>query len=104
MVQGMGWALLEDTVMRDGGMANANMTTYVVPTFADVPRIKVLFMEQPYDYGPMGAKGIGELPMDGPAPAIVNAVCHAVGLQVSELPCSPERLLDASIAAGELEE
>lgn len=106
VVQGMGWALLEDTVMRDGGMANHNMTTYVIPTFADVPRIKVLFMEQPYDYGPMGAKGIGELPMDGPAPAILNAVCHAVGVQINELPCSPERLMDAYLAAepdGELE-
>ncbi len=98
-VQGIGWALLEDTVLdENGGMANHNMTTYVVPTFADVPRINVLFQEQPYDYGPMGAKGIGELPMDGPAPAVVNAVSHAVGVQVNDLPCSPERLMDAYLA------
>ena len=98
VVQAMGWALLEDTVMRDGGMANHNMTTYVVPTFADVPRVRVRFIEQPYDYGPMGAKGIGELPMDGPAPAVVNAVCHAVGVQVNQLPCSPERLMEACLS------
>ena len=99
VVQGLGWALLEDTIMKDGGMANHNMTTYVVPTFADVPRINVMFIEQPYDYGPMGAKGIGELPMDGPAPAVVNAVSHAVGVQINDLPCSPERLMEAHMAS-----
>jgi CO/xanthine dehydrogenase Mo-binding subunit len=94
VVQALGWALLEDTILNEqGAMANNNMTTYVVPTSADVPLIRVIFLEQPYGYGPFGAKGIGELPMDGPAPAVVNAVVDALGVEVDDLPCSPERLM-----------
>lgn len=95
VVQGLGWALMEDVIINEGSMRNANMTTYVVPTMADVPPIRVLFQEQPYAHGPYGAKGIGELPMDGPAPAVVNAVCQALGVQISDLPCSPERIMEA---------
>jgi CO/xanthine dehydrogenase Mo-binding subunit len=99
VVQAIGWALLEDCVWVDGGLRNGNMTNYVVPTAADVPPIAVRFQESPYAYGPWGAKGIGELPMDGPAPAIANAVAHATGLDVCAIPITPERvvagLLDA---------
>ncbi len=104
VVQGVGWALLEDTVMADGAMINGNMTNYVVPTSADVPPIQVMFHEQPYSYGPYGAKGIGELPMDGPAPAIVNAVSDAIDVQIDALPCSPERLMEAIIRKSAEEE
>lgn len=101
VVQGIGWALWEDVVLdKEGGMANANLTTYVLPTMADVPKIRVLFKEQPYGYGPFGAKGIGELPMDGPAPAVANAVSMALGVEVTAIPCTPERLLAATMAAG----
>jgi CO/xanthine dehydrogenase Mo-binding subunit len=97
VVQAMGWALLEEvTLDKEGGMANANLTAYVLPTMADVPPVRVLFHEEPYDYGPFGAKGIGELPMDGPAPALANAVSMALGLQVMAIPCTPERLLALS--------
>ena len=99
VAQAAGWALLEDTVMRDGAMINGNMTSYVVPTCADLPEIRVIFLEKPYGYGPFGAKGIGELPMDGPAPAILNAVAQAVGHQVDDLPCSPERLMSVMAEA-----
>ncbi len=99
VVQGIGWALLESTAMVDGGMANGNMTNYAVPTFADVPDLKIHFHEQPYPWGPFGAKGIGELPMDGPAPAILNAIHHATGLQVHKIPCTPEVLMRAWLAA-----
>ena len=61
-------------------MANAQMTNYIMPTSMDLPPIRVYFEETPYAYGPAGAKGIGELPMDGPAPAICNAVAHATGV------------------------
>ena len=54
----------------------------------------MFFEEVPYPHGPAGAKGIGELPMDGPAPAIVNAVAHATGVDVTRLPLTPERLMD----------
>ena len=94
VVQGMGWALLEDVVRdAEGGMANANLTSYVIPTMADVPKVRVIFQEQPYGYGPFGAKGIGELPMDGPAPALLNAVAMALDVNVATVPATPERLM-----------
>ena len=93
VAQGIGWALYEDVVWRDGRMANAQMTNYIMPTSMDLPFIRVYFEEVPYQYGPAGAKGIGELPMDGPAPAIFNAVAHATGVDVRQLPLTPERLM-----------
>jgi CO/xanthine dehydrogenase Mo-binding subunit len=74
-------------------MVNAQMTNYIMPTSMDLPPIRVYFEEVPYPYGPSGAKGIGELPMDGPAPAIFNAVAHATGVDVTRLPLTPERLM-----------
>jgi CO/xanthine dehydrogenase Mo-binding subunit len=74
VAQGVGWALLENIVWEKGGMKNATMTDYIVPTSVDTPPIRVIFLEHPHDREPHGAKGLGELPMDGPAPAVVNAV------------------------------
>jgi CO/xanthine dehydrogenase Mo-binding subunit len=93
VAQGIGWALYEDVVWREGRMANAQMTNYIMPTSMDLPPIRVFFEEVPYPHGPAGAKGIGELPMDGPAPAIFNAVAHATGVDVTRLPLTPERLM-----------
>ncbi|HYT73259.1 MAG TPA: xanthine dehydrogenase family protein molybdopterin-binding subunit [Vicinamibacterales bacterium] len=93
VAQGIGWALYEDIVWREGRMANAQMTNYIMPTSMDLPPIRVYFEEVPYPYGPAGAKGIGELPMDGPAPAIANAVAQATGVDVSRIPLTPERLM-----------
>lgn len=101
VVQAIGWALLEDCVWKDGHLTNGNMTNYVVPTAADVPPIQVRFQESPYAYGPWGAKGIGELPMDGPAPALLNAIAHATGIDLCALPASPERIVAAQLAAEE---
>jgi len=74
-------------------MANNRMTDYIMPTSADLPKIRVYFAEAPYEGGPHGAKGIGELPMDGPAPAIFNAVAQATGTNPERLPLTPERLM-----------
>ena len=93
VAQGIGWALYEDVVWREGRMANAQMTNYIMPTSLDVPPIRVYFEEIPYAHGPGGAKGIGELPMDGPAPAILNAIADATGADVRRLPLTPERLM-----------
>jgi CO/xanthine dehydrogenase Mo-binding subunit len=101
VAQAIGWALFEDVVWREGRMANATMTNYIMPTSMDLPPIRVFFEEVPYVHGPGGAKGIGELPMDGPAPAIVNAIAHAIGADVRSLPLTPERLMtlmESSIA------
>ncbi len=92
VAQAIGWALYEDVVWREGRMANAQMTNYIMPTSVDLPNIRVHFEEVPYAYGPGGAKGIGELPMDGPAPAIANAVAHATGVDVRRVPMTPEML------------
>jgi CO/xanthine dehydrogenase Mo-binding subunit len=93
VAQAIGWALYERIVWREGRMANGEMTNYIMPTSMDVPPIRVFFEEQPYASGPAGAKGIGELPMDGPAPAILNAVAHATGADPRVLPLTPESLM-----------
>src|SRR5438132_1487866 len=72
--QGLGYALLENVVMRNGAMANSTLTNYTIPTTLDMPEMDVVMLENPYPGGPFGAKGLGELPMDGPAPAVVNAL------------------------------
>jgi len=92
--QGIGWALTEEVVMRDGAMANAQLTNYCIPTTLDTPPLETVIVENPFPYGAFGAKGLGELPMDGPAPAIVNALRH-LGLDLRELPATPERVMDA---------
>ena len=86
IAQGIGYALCEKVVWKEGRMANNRMTNYIVPTAADVPPIRTFFREQPYSHGPHGAKGIGELPMDGPAPAILNAVEDALGVSIHRIP------------------
>ena len=93
VAQGIGYALYEQVVWQDGRMINNQMTNYIMPTAADIPPIRVFFEEQPYAYGPGGAKGIGELPMDGPAPAILNAIENATGLPLDHIPLLPESLM-----------
>jgi CO/xanthine dehydrogenase Mo-binding subunit len=96
--QGIGFALLEQVVMRDGLMANAQLTNYLIPTTLDTPRIDVVLIENPYPGGPWGAKGMGELPMDGPAPAVVNALRH-LGLDIRAVPALPESVREAACAS-----
>jgi CO/xanthine dehydrogenase Mo-binding subunit len=95
VAQGIGYALFENVVWKNGRMANSQMTNYIMPTSVDVPRIRAYFEETPYEYGPLGAKGIGELPIDGPAPAVLNAIENAIGVAVNEIPLMPEMLLRA---------
>jgi CO/xanthine dehydrogenase Mo-binding subunit len=93
VAQGIGWALFEQVAWREGRMVNAQMTNYIMPTSIDLPPIRVFFEEVPYAHGPGGAKGIGELPMDGAAPAIANAVSHAAGVNIRSIPITPEKLM-----------
>ena len=95
VAQAIGFALFENVVWKDGRMANNQMTNYIIPAPADIPPIRVYFEENPYAYGPGGAKGIGELPMDGAAPAILNAIENATGVSFTRVPLMPERLMDA---------
>jgi CO/xanthine dehydrogenase Mo-binding subunit len=100
VVQALGWALCEEVVYQDGAVRNAALSTYVIPTFVDVPPIEVMFATTPYEFGPMGAKGIGELPMDGPAPAVLNAIAAALGVEPERVPCRPEYLMTLAEPAG----
>jgi CO/xanthine dehydrogenase Mo-binding subunit len=94
VAQGIGFALYENVVWQEGRMVNAQMTNYVMPTSVDLPTIRVYFEELPYGRGPAGAKGIGELPLDGTAPAIANAIAHATGVDVRQIPITAETLLE----------
>jgi CO/xanthine dehydrogenase Mo-binding subunit len=94
-VQGIGYALFEQVVMHDGRMANAQLTNYIIPTTLDTPRMDVIILENPYKHGPFGAKGVGEMPIDGPAPAVVNALRHA-GFDLREIPAMPEKIMTAA--------
>ena len=95
VAQGIGFALFEKVEWREGRMHNAQMTNYIMPTSADLPPIRVYFEEQGNVHGAFGAKGIGELPMDGPAPALVNAVADAVKFPFNRVPLMPEDILEA---------
>jgi CO/xanthine dehydrogenase Mo-binding subunit len=92
VAQGIGMALYENVVWQGGRMVNGQMTNYIMPTSMDVPSIRVYFEEIPYERGPAGAKGIGELPLDGTAPAIANAISHATGANITRVPVTPEVL------------
>jgi len=94
VAQGIGYALYEKCVWQKGHMANNQMTNYIMPTSADLPPIHVYFEETPSIHGAFGAKGIGELPMDGPAPAILNAVEHATGIAFTQIPLLPEDIFE----------
>jgi CO/xanthine dehydrogenase Mo-binding subunit len=95
-LQAIGWALNERLVVEEGRILNARMANYIVPTSLDAPRFTTVLVEDPYSMGPGGgAKGIGELPMDGGAPAIAAAIEHATGIVRDDLPLLPEDLFAA---------
>jgi CO/xanthine dehydrogenase Mo-binding subunit len=94
VAQGIGLAIYENVVWKQGRMINGQMTNYIMPTSMDVPPIRVIFEEVPYGLGPAGAKGIGELPLDGTAPAIANAIAHATGVEITRIPVTPEALME----------
>ena len=92
--QGIGYALLEEVVMKDGRMANAQLTNYIIPTPMDAVPMDVGLIERPYVHGPFGAKGVGEMPIDGPAPAVINALRHC-GFDLRAIPATPEKVMSA---------
>jgi CO/xanthine dehydrogenase Mo-binding subunit len=98
IAQGIGFSLYEKVVWQNGRMQNGQMTNYIMPTSADLPPIRVFFEELGNIYGAYGAKGIGELPMDGPAPAIVNAVEDALGIHFDSVPLLPEDIMDRLVS------
>ena len=94
-LQAIGYATIEEIKLRDGRYLNDRLATYIIPTSLDAPRISTILVEAPFSGAPHGAKGVGELPMDVGAPAVVAAIADATGAWISELPASPERVLAA---------
>jgi CO/xanthine dehydrogenase Mo-binding subunit len=92
IVQGLGGGLWEEMIIVDGEIKNPNFVDYHLPTMLDAPPIRVSLVEEPDPIGPFGAKGIGEHPIHGPAPAVANAIADATGVSIAQIPISPERL------------
>ncbi|WP_251859917.1 molybdopterin cofactor-binding domain-containing protein [Clostridium sp. Marseille-Q2269] len=92
---GMGYAIFEDIGLKNGKMKNNRFTNYILPTAMDVPDVQNIIIEDPESTAPFGAKGIGEPTMVSVAPAILNAIYNAVGVRVTEIPVTPEKLLKA---------
>ena len=97
VAQGIGYTLYEKVIWQNGRMQNGQMTNYIMPTSADLPPIRVFFEELGNVHGAFGAKGIGELPMDGPAPAVVNAVEDALKARFDSIPLLPEDIFEALV-------
>ncbi len=97
MIGGIGMALMEHSVVdgRNGRVSNANFAEYAVPVHADAPPVMdVIFVEEHDPHvNPLGVKGLGEIAMVGVAPAIANAIFHATGKRIRELPATPDKLL-----------
>ncbi len=94
-LQAVGYGIMEELVWDRGRIVNRMLTNYIIPTSMDAPEMETIIVEKEYPHGPFGAKGVGELPMDGAAPAIAAAVLNATGAFVSEIPVTPERLMMA---------
>ena len=82
-------------VFSDGQVVNASLADYKIPGFLDLPDISAAYVEVPHQHGPYGAKGVGETGVFSPSPAIANALYDAVGVVVTDLPLTPERVLRA---------
>ena len=92
-IQGLGYALMEEMIHKNGVVVNSNLGDYYVPTSLDIPEMKSIIVEYPGALGPFGAKAVGEPPIVLPAPAIVNAIDNATGVRINEIPATPERVL-----------
>lgn len=115
VIQGLGYALTEEHLLatreslsgprfrrskgsegyNPGRILNDQFSTYIIPTAMDMPEIHPILVERPFSYGPYGAKGLGETPIIAVAPAIVNAIAHATGIRLMQIPATPERLWEA---------
>jgi CO/xanthine dehydrogenase Mo-binding subunit len=90
---GIGYALTEEFVQKEGRVVTRNFSEYLIPTVLDMPeRLESITIEVPEKDGPFGAKGMGEMPTLPTAPAILNAIYDAVGVRLDRIPATPERV------------
>jgi xanthine dehydrogenase molybdenum-binding subunit len=101
-VMGLGYALSEKMVYKNGRLMNANYLDYKLLTAKDIPPMQAVIVETDEKDGPFGAKGIGEPGLVPTAPAIANAIYDAVGVRIKDLPITPEKVL-AALKAKEKE-
>jgi xanthine dehydrogenase D subunit len=90
--QGLGLALMEEIVVRDGRLANPSFTDYLIPTILDVPPMQIDVLEYPDPHAPYGLRGVGEPPTISAGPAIVAAIRTATGLDLTKVPVRPEHI------------
>jgi CO/xanthine dehydrogenase Mo-binding subunit len=95
IAQGLGYALLEDFVVEGGMIRTTDFSTYIIPTALDIPDMESMTVELLEETGPFGLKGAGEIPMDGPLPAVANAIADACGIRPLRSPLTAERILAA---------
>jgi len=93
--QGIGYALMEDCIVKEGRIQTPTLSEYLIPTAVDVPKMKVIILESGTGVGPFGAKGVGEPSLTPAAPAVANAVSNAIGVRMKSLPITPEKVLAA---------
>jgi CO/xanthine dehydrogenase Mo-binding subunit len=94
IIQALGYGSLEKLESRNGRFQQRTMADYVIPTSMDFPRIRSALVENPYEYGPYGAKGAGELVFDGAAAAFADAVQMAVNRNIFRIPVTPEYIME----------
>jgi CO/xanthine dehydrogenase Mo-binding subunit len=95
IVQALGQALMEDYKLHEGRTSTSGFAKYILPTSLDVPHITSIILEDPDPIGPLGVKGIGEPAMVPTIPAVMNAIYDAVGVRITDLPATPEKVLAA---------
>jgi CO/xanthine dehydrogenase Mo-binding subunit len=95
VVQGVGYALMEELRIERGRLTNPSLESYVLPRATDIPEVEYIIVEVPEPSGPYGVKGVGEATLNPVAAAIANAVADATGVRTYEIPMTPERVLDA---------
>jgi CO/xanthine dehydrogenase Mo-binding subunit len=101
VVQGLGYALVEEHALDGGRILNDQFSTYIIPTSLDTPDVRSILVEHPFAWGPYGAKGLGETPIIAVAPAVTAAIAHAAGVRLHEIPATPERVFRALRAKAE---
>jgi CO/xanthine dehydrogenase Mo-binding subunit len=92
VAMGLGYALMEEIILKDGYIQNLNLQDFLIPTTLDVPDVKPILLGMKSKFGPFGAKGMGEMPNIPTAPAIINAIANACGGRVRALPATPEKV------------
>jgi CO/xanthine dehydrogenase Mo-binding subunit len=99
---GVGYGLYEEIKIANGNIRTPSFATYIIPTSMDIPIVDTIIAEENANTGPFGAKGLGEPPLVAPAAAIANAVSQAIGVRISSLPLTPEKVLKALQEAGKI--